>query len=459
MSQTYQSRVFSFITSRTNQLKDTCAKSWRQLKVRVIWGGQILIHPLQILAQATKILKPQLPPPKPQLPQPTPDIDLEDALYLIQTAGYSIEIDIPPSAVEPTESTLTDQPPRSNFIVRALNSIGKSTEILKFNSSTEDRSLVDRSRADLAQFDDRQINYTPSKPTIRGLSSRLSDRQIVLVTTDNQLIDTLTIAQQQQIRRCIGIDLATTWERWQTSTFKPQKTTPILPDRSQLLLTSETSLPTESLLDRFNNWLYNFSHQESPEISPIKPQPSPRKTIAPSAYPETLIATIISPIENRSFYPEPRYLDLPQLPPIIETDLDISPKFPNILTKLQPDWLKSWWGYYRDYIYVSNNSREIVRSVEEFKLTPIEPRYDIMKLDPKIRQSRSSSVSTKISPKSNRDLDYYPDWIDTTAEDIGYARSPLSKILMWLDRLMVGIENWLIKIWNAALDRRQSSDR
>jgi hypothetical protein len=476
MSQTYQSRVFSFITSRTNQLKDTCVKSWRQLKVRVIWGGQILIHPLQILAQATKILKPQLPPSKPQLPQPTPDIDLEDALSLIQTAGYSIEIDIPPSALEPTESTLTYQPPRSNFIVRALNSIlrrrgyanGKSTEILKFNSSTDDRSLVNNSRADLAQFDstlddspketlcERQINYTPTKPTIRGLSSRLSDRQIVLVTTENQLIDTLTIAQQQQIRRCIGIDLATTWERWQTSTFKPQQTTQILPDRSQLLLTSETSLPTESLLDRFNNWLYNFSHQESPEIPPIKPKLSPRKTIAPSAYPETLIATIISPIENRSFYPEPRYLDLPQLPPIIETDVDISPKSPNIFTKLQPDWLKHWWGYYRDYMYVSNNSCEIVRSVEEFKLTPIEPKYDIMKLDSKIRQSRSNNVSTKLSTKSNQDLEYYPDWIDATAEDVGYVRSPLSKILMWLDRIMVGIENWLIKIWNAIVDRRES---
>jgi hypothetical protein len=110
-------------------------------------------------------------------------------------------------------------------------------------------------------------------------------------------------------------------------------------------------------------------------------------------------------------------------------------------------------------MYVSNNSREIVRSVEEFKLIPIEPKYDIMKLDPKIRQPRSSDVSTKISPKSNRDLDYYPDWIDATAEDVGYVRSPLSKILMWVDRIIVKIENWLIGIWNSIFDRGESSDR
>ncbi len=462
MSQTYQSRVFSFISSRTSQLKDTCVKGWRHLKVRVVWSGQILLHPLQILAQATKILKPQLSSSsqKPQLLQPTPNIDLEDALALIETTGSSNEIDI--SSTATTASTLTHQPP-SNFISRGLDSIlrsrrytnGKSTNIVEFHRSSDDR-------ADLAQLDstldEGQINYTPAKPTIRGLSSRLSDRQIVLVTTENQLIDTLTISQQQEIRRRIGSDLATTWERWQISTFKSPPTTQTLPGKSQLLLTSETNPPAESLLDRFNNWLYNFSHQPSPETPPIQPQqPAPTKTIAPSTYPDTLIANII-PVENRAFFPTHQYLDLPQLPPIFESDLDISPESPNILTKLQPDWLKHWWGYYRDYLYIPN-SREIVRSVEEFQLTPIERKYDIIKADSKISQSRSSGISSKLSPKSDRDLEYYPDWIDTTAEDVGYARSPLNKILTWLDRIVAKIENWLIGIWNAIVDRRQSTDR
>jgi hypothetical protein len=462
MSQTYQSRIFSFISRHTNQLKDSCTKGWRHLKVSVVWSGQILLHPLQLLAQATKILKPQLPPssPKPQLPQPAPDIDLEDALYLIQTAGYSITIAIPPSsppaqALDPIASSLTYQPPSSNFISRALNSLGKDTEILKFNRSSDDRSLVNHRRADLAQFDstpdDCQINYTPVKPTIRGLSSRLSDRQIVLVNTENQLLDTLTLSQQQQIRRCIGIDLANTWERWQTSKVKPPQTTPILQDKSQLLLTSETSEPAMSRLDRLNNWFYNFSRQQSPEIPPIQPKPAYSEIIVPQLSPspaaEIFIGSIGSPIANRSFFPEHRSLDLPQLPPIIETDLDLPPNPPTILTKLQPDWFKEWWGYYRDYLYIPNNSREIVRSVEEFKLTPIEPKYDIMKLESKIRQPRYTNVSAKLYPKSNPHLEYYPDWIDTTAEDVGYARSPLGKILMWLDRIAVKIENWLIGIW------------
>ena len=244
MSQTYQSRIFSFISSRTNQLKDTCAKGWRHLKVSVVWSGQILLHPLQILAQATKILKPQLSP----APQPTPDINIEEALYLIETAGYSIKIAIPesfdsdkpkfdtalstslglsihqePNQPDSIEYTSTYQPQptsRANFTARVLASISKSKSYLKYQPLADDRFLETEAivkanpslpPTNLTQFDrteDRQINYTPSKPIVRGLSSRLSDRQIVLVTTDNELIDTLTISQQQQIRHRIGIDLA-----------------------------------------------------------------------------------------------------------------------------------------------------------------------------------------------------------------------------------------------------------
>jgi hypothetical protein len=494
MSQTYQSRIFSFISSRTNQLKDTCAKGWRHLKVSVLWSGQILLHPLQILAQASKILKPQLPPS----PQPTPDINIEEALYLIETAGYSIKIAISepidadkpkfdtalstsqspqslglfghPETTQPgsSESSLTyqqPQPTRSNFRARVLASLSKGTEIFTFDHLPDDRSLVDNRQLDPTQFvgvasplenrtDDPRINYTPSKPTIRGLSSRLSDRQIVLVSTDNELLDTLTIAQQQQIRHRIGIDLATAWEQWQTSRLvqpvvsvaESRQTTRTLPNRPQSLLTSETNLPTESLFDRFNNWLYNFSH--APESSPTPIElPIPRKD--PLRLQQLQPAPHIPPFVDR-IRQQAQWLDLPQLPPISEIDRELQPaaqiipSTTSFLTKLQPNWLKQWVDYYQDYLHIPNDSQELVKSVEEFKLTPIEPKYDIMKLDSKIRQAPFNGISAK-SQRNN--IEYYPDWIDTTAEEMGYSSSRLSRVLMLLDRIAVKIENWLIGIW------------
>lgn len=496
MSQTYQSRIFSFITNRTNQLKDTCAKGWRHLKVSVVWSGQILLHPLQILAQASKILKPQLPPAR----QPTPDINIEEALYLIETAGYSIKIAIPesfdadklkfdPVSLQIGSPASQSPPPETNHLgalakrlrwkiestlpYQQPRSVGKSTEILKSNSLSDDRSLINHSRADLSQFvgvgsflenhtDDRQIHYSPRRPIVRGLSSRLSDRQIVLVTTENELIDTLTIAQQQQIRHRIGIDLATAWEQWQTSRLTQRQTTQI-PNKPQKLLNSETNLPAESLFDRFNNWLYNFSRIPNSPI-PVKPeiplsQDNPPQQLQPANYPTLFVNRI---------HQQSQWLDLPQLPPVAEIDRDLDspapliPSHPSILTKLQPNWLKQWVNYYQDYIYIPNDTREIVEflnegnslTIEEFKLTPIEPKYDIIKLDPKIRQSRFTGISAKSRPYN---IEYQPDWIDTTAEDIGYSLSPLSRFLMWLDRIAVKIENWLIGMWKL-LQRSSNSE-
>jgi hypothetical protein len=458
MSQTYQSRVFSFISNRTNQLKDTCAKGWRHLKVKVVWTGQILLHPLQILAQATKILKPQLPP--------APDLNVEEALYLIETAGYSISIAIPtsisPREGSANESTSTYQQPqstRSNFISTALTSIDKGRQILPFNRTSQASSFLVQNPADTASLntidEDRQINYTPAKPIVRGLSSLLSDRQIVLVTTENELINTLTIAQQQEIRRRIGIDLATTWEQWQTSRLIHPQTTQTLPNLPQPLLTSEANLPAESLFDRFNNWLYNFTRAPEPEPNSNELEVSSSSN---TQLQQLTAAWNLDPFVNRVRQRE-QWLDLPQLPPIIETDRNLDtaaqiiPTTPiDFLTKLQPNWLKQWVNYYQDYIYIPTDNREIVRlanegepPVEEFKLVPIEEKHATIKAESKIRQSRVGEISAKYRPYN---IEYQPDWIDATAEDIGYSLSPLNKLLMWLDRIAVKIENWLIGIWN-----------
>ncbi len=522
---TYQSRVFSFISRRANQLKDTCAKSWRQLKVNVVWSGQILLHPLQILARATKILNPQLPPARqqPALPQPAPDLNIEEALYLIETAGYSIKIAIPDKgkrvergdtslALEPgdvgaskfsllglfaptqrlgaieatkesssltyqqrqsndsapisqfdrSESSLTYQQPEptnSNIISTALTYVVKSAEIFKLKRADEDRSLFyDERRSDLSTLDrtstDRGIaNNAPQsteinapKPIVCGLSSRLSDRQIVLVTSENELLDILTIPQQQEIRRRIGIDLATIWTEWHSVKLTDRPTAIIPPKDRQLILNSEVNPPSLNLADRLNNWFHNLTNRSQPQPRSIELKSSPSLTPPQQLSPSPNLDPSIT--RSRRFE---RYLDLPQLPPITESDRDSTPgskispsASSNFLTKLQPHWFKQWVSYYQDYIYISDNNGEIVPEIEEFKLIPIESKYDIIELDPKSGLTRT----TKNAAKQNRQLEYYPDWIETTAEEVGYSRSPLTRLLLWLDRIAVKIENWLIGIWN-----------
>jgi hypothetical protein len=458
MSGTYQSRVFTFISKRTNRLKDTCSKGLRHLKVAVVWSGQILLYPLHLLAQTTKIFQPQLPPPPPQksLPQPTSDINIEQALDLVAGTGHQIEI-------------------------------ATSTSLVTDDWSFVDDSLWNTGHGNIA-IADREITYSPrssrqataTKPIIRGLSSLLSDRSLVLVTTENEILDILNLAQQQELRRRIGIDLAIDWHQWQTNRIDTNNHSDRqLSANRELLITgssvnnqqaigsSKDQVLSPNLFDRWQNWLQSFKSKPTSnhQIDPISTTPTSPKSL-----------TQFSPAQY-SFTPQPpkidRCLDLPQLPPIVEDRSTHTLDNPvrATISNLQPDWMKQLWNYYRDYIYIpaETEDRRFDRT-SEFQLIPIEPKSG------KIRQNKdsnnyevnlSTSVNTRkierlhlsdtiaelVSIEEDRDFAGSHDWIETDSEILGYSRSPLTKLLAWLDRIFLSIENWLIKIWQTIIDR------
>lgn len=460
MSDIYQSRVFTFIGNRTNQLKNSCAKGLRHLKVVVVWSTQILLYPLQLLAQ-TKIFQPQIstPPPAPTLPQPVPDINIEQALDLVEVAGYPIQIAQSATLVADDWSYIDDN---------------------LWNTSLGNPTIASR---DITYSPRRSEQITPPKPIIHGLSSLLSDRQLVLVTTKNELLNILTIAQQQEIRRRIGRDLATTWEQWHPDQFSDRDSTTAISDHPQLLLTDRSiadrpkiEIPPQdstsvTLLDRLRNWFQtSIGNSPQPEVNPSLASNS-QPQLAPSAF---------------LFTPQPpqidRYLNLPQLPPIVEDNLPIKAEpiakltIVNIANKLSPNWLKQWWEYYREYIYIPSTDLAIVHQPEEFELIPIEPplqqpqtgelsqlkshqthQFNIAGIkSPKTSQHSpqlSAATTSKITTKFTTELEYHQDWIETEAEMIGYSQSLIVKLLAWLDRLVFWIENWVINIFGRIFNR------
>jgi hypothetical protein len=457
MPEPHKSRVFTFIGNRTNQLKNTCAKGLRQLKVVVVWSSQILLYPLQLLAH-TKIFQPQIPspPPPPVLPQPVPDINIEQALDLVEVAGHPIQI------VDTAPITVDDW----SYIDDSLWNTSYG------NTAVKSQEIAYSPRA--------ASQVTAPKPTIQGLSSLLSDRRIVLVTTANELLDILSLEQQQEIRRRIGIDLATTWYQWQTNTTQqfsthsdlhlPQE----LSDNRQLLLTSKTivdkdrDLRPENFFDKLRHWFGQSQNPPQPVDLPLQPEiifstePRAPQQLAPATY---------------TFTPQPpkfdRYLDLPQLPPISEPDspsyLEPESRFDpiDIIAKFQPNWLKQWWSYYREYIYIPAEAENAIvhQPTEDFQLIPIETipskiktkqpdRVEQISPDrspqqPQIEQNHSIDLTTK----SARQLEYHQDWIEAESESIGYSQSAFARLLAYLDRLMLRLENWLISLFTAITDR------
>jgi hypothetical protein len=453
MSGNYQSRVFTFIHKRTDRLKDSCAKGLRHLKVAVVWTGQILLYPIQLLAQAAKIFPHQLEPTPTQrsLPQPAPDIDIEHALDLVVEAGYPIEIDAGHGVATVDDWSVIDE---------SVWNTGYG--------------MTPTKSQDAIYHPHRSGRVRSKKPIIRGLSSLLSDRQLVLVTTENELLDLLTISQQQEIRRQIGIDIAIGWHQWRASQLAASQyptqisahDRPFLNDgtddrwlkiegkhlASQSLLAhgeidlQERELQPPTLGDRWREWLQN--------LIPAQPESSSSNTTA------TLREL---PATKYPFTPQSprinRFVDLPQLPPIVEAEP--IPSQANLVRssigKLSPNWLTTWFNYYRDYLYIpSKTDSQIIHQPSEFKLVPIEPEPQKVRYTA-IAKHQNSSINlqvpdlevtaSEISQQFARDLEYMPDWIEADAEPIGYSRSPLARFLAWLDRIFLAIENWLIKIW------------
>lgn len=56
----YRSRLFAWLNRQYIKLKDKSAKSWRGLKLTVTWGTQILLYPIYLLAQTTRLIGRQL---------------------------------------------------------------------------------------------------------------------------------------------------------------------------------------------------------------------------------------------------------------------------------------------------------------------------------------------------------------------------------------------------------------
>jgi hypothetical protein len=354
MSDTYQSRVFTFISKRTNRLKDSCAQGLRHLKVAVVWTGQILLYPLHLLAQTTKLFHPELPSSQqqPALPQPNPHLSIEQALDFIADAEYPIRL----------SGSSTEQLANRNALVAEDWSVIDENI---WNTGYGNTAIASR---EIVNSPSRDRQVTSAKPIVRGMGSLLSNRSIVLVTTENEILNILDTAQQQEIRRRIGIDLAVAWHQWQHNRFDYNLDRELLADRSpspQLAIGNSSSTTTGNLFQRWQTWLERLKDRSPNSQSQID------LVSIDNITPKSLAKL---PTANYSFTPQPpqfdRFIELPQLPPVIEDRSILDREHPVIdtLAKLPPDWLKKWWNYYRDYLYIpSEDNSQLVHQPQDCK--------------------------------------------------------------------------------------------
>jgi hypothetical protein len=208
----YQSKVLSYVVRQTRHWVEQGSGALRRLKVAATWGAQILLYPAYVTFQALRMAaaqgrqiwdlgvpafrqalqsQPTPPPPPPVALAPTTETPLRHVWETIR--GFELPTPLP--VIQLPEPPLVDRPPAASgsLVTRMIAAIARWGQPLSPGKPA------------LAQQDAATTISPPPKGCVQGIACCLVTRSLVLVTSQNEILDILTPAQQRQLRdRIIG---------------------------------------------------------------------------------------------------------------------------------------------------------------------------------------------------------------------------------------------------------------
>jgi|GEM_PF-1614541 len=181
----YRSRLFNFLNRQSLRLTTQANLALRNVKVTAVWGVQILIYPLYLLTQASLSVARQLSSKtKARLNSFTQSQAQPEAML--------------PAADAPIQRVL-----------EAVNSLPEEMGEVQRRGDAETRRHGDKRDKE----DNETISHSPfpiphSPFPIQGIATLLSNRRLVLVATHNQILEVLTLEQQQKLSAKISWEVA-----------------------------------------------------------------------------------------------------------------------------------------------------------------------------------------------------------------------------------------------------------
>ena len=276
-SRPYKSRLFNFVNRRSLQFRDRVGETFRHLKVAAEWGAQMLISPLYWIFQprdwtgevlGTAASDQALSPAESYLSEPPVDQPLEKILTAIEPW-----FELPDASV--LTATLNDLKPEnsprkkeivlsSQFFQQIQQQLESPTqpENLALPPAIAPKSLNSHSLGNLVS----QIKniFSPNKDlVIRGISCVIENRQLVLTTADNEILDVLSLEQQTLLKQSIRAEMANYWYERRLQWSISQKMLGFIPLVNEQ---TEKVLPPVQLLYQTLHWL------ESQSFRPKLPQ-------------------------------------------------------------------------------------------------------------------------------------------------------------------------------------------
>jgi hypothetical protein len=276
-SRPYKSRLFNFVNRRSLQFRDRVGETFRHLKVAAEWGAQMLISPLYWIFQprdwtgevlGTAASDQALSPAESYLSEPPVDQPLEKILTAIEPWFELSDASVLTATLNDLKP---DNLPRKKEIVLSSQFFQQiqqqlenpaPSQHLALPSAIAPKALNPNPFGNLVS----QIKNVFSPTTdlvIRGISCVIENRQLVLTTADNEILDVLSLEQQTLLKQSIRAEMANYWYERRLQWSISQKMLGFIPLVNEQ---TEKVLPPVQLFYQTLHWL------ESQSFRPKLPQ-------------------------------------------------------------------------------------------------------------------------------------------------------------------------------------------
>ena len=433
----YQSHLLSFLNRQLQTAKDKTGIIWRTVKLSVSTaltiGVQAIMYPIYAVIKATELVGKQ-----------------------IQASSDTIT----------TWLRLGNANSTSNLV-----HLTSDSPLISVLTALTQRQIADTTVGSA----DALTVALASGLTIQGIASRLNDRRVALVTSDQQVLDLLSDSQEAELQHRIRYEIAM-YLRWIRSRT-------LQPSSLELSTTDDHTSWISSVWTRFF-WIQRVWSNSKQHI---KLSPTAQLKLSPITIP-TLWTTASSSL---GFFSLPNLQDLPnlqELPSIIQAALRyffgpsckyyIRGENQALLNEEAGFNFEMLWGtptiaVFQDPKLKAQNSERTTSPTSPIALISGTPSISTNRLaKPRIISRSPGPIAfNKISSAQGQDntspqknlvkktaagTKHSPDWLEAKSIGLGYNKNWADRCIGWLDWILVKIEQTFLTIWQALVTLFQS---
>lgn len=409
----YQSHLFNSLNRNVQRLKDKAGLLWRNFKVAVLWGAQILLYPVYAALDVSRQARQKLQ-------------EMGDSARVVRSDSALI----PPSDA-PLLTVLT--------------------------------ALVTRQIATLPAGNADCLTIALAQGTeIQGFASVLSNRRLTIVTTASETLDILSEQQENELRQRMIYEIASYWRLVRSRRAKPASGLQVSSLQIPTLWNNRSGLssgPQGDWLDLIQAaWHYFFGGPSSSggtsqfwgrSVERVSPSGSSVQISAIEADPwadfsgPSMVSTSEASVMRYARYDRSKRLQQAVVKPALTlptTSVTTMALPPALILDRSPfntlkHWIKSRVGESASHV-IGSVGGGILPSSQQPVIPTLTTRSNTFLSAP----SRPSRAATQRMARA-------PEWLDVSATHVGYEVSWLDRMVLGLDRAIVFLETVFLTFW------------